>query len=82
MVFYLEINTDLDLGSCSQYVVCAEEALGRKPPSMSFEEAASIPLAGLTALQALKKHGDLTGKTVFIPAGCTKFNPALYRIIC
>lgn len=37
---------------------------------MSFEDAASIPLAAMTALQALRKYdGDLTGKTVLIPAG-------------
>jgi len=44
-----------------------------KPRSLSFEEAASIPLAAMTALQALRKyHGSLAGKTVFVPAGCTK----------
>ncbi|CAI7668865.1 unnamed protein product [Penicillium bialowiezense] len=37
---------------------------------MSFEEAASLPLAAMTALQALRKYpGDLAGKTVFVPAG-------------
>lgn len=60
------------LGSCSEFVKCAEEYIGLKPPSLSFEEAASIPLVAMTALQALRKyHGDLAGKTVFVPAGCS-----------
>jgi NADPH:quinone reductase-like Zn-dependent oxidoreductase len=55
-------------------VHCPERFVGLKPPSLSWEEAASIPLAAMTALQALRKYdGDLAGKTVFIPAG-RKFN--------
>ncbi|KAJ5897835.1 hypothetical protein N7504_008123 [Penicillium tannophilum] len=60
---------EISRGSCSEYVTCAENQIGLKPPSLSFEEAASIPLAGMTALQALRKYGDLAGKTVFVPAG-------------
>ncbi|GAQ11813.1 2-methylene-furan-3-one reductase [Aspergillus lentulus] len=57
-------------GSWSEYAKCAEDYIALKPPSLSFESAASIPLAGMTALQALRKYdGDLTGKTVFVPAG-------------
>ncbi|KAJ5112133.1 hypothetical protein N7532_000178 [Penicillium argentinense] len=57
-------------GSCSEFVKCSEDQIGLKPSSLSFEDAASIPLAAMTALQALKNyHGDLEGKTVFIPAG-------------
>ncbi|KAJ5086826.1 hypothetical protein NUU61_008133 [Penicillium alfredii] len=60
----------------SEFVTCAEEYIGLKPPSLSFEEAASIPLAAMTALQALRKYrGDLAGKTVFVPAGCS--NPQI-----
>ncbi|KAJ5154244.1 uncharacterized protein N7500_009683 [Penicillium coprophilum] len=57
-------------GSCSEFVRCPEEQIALKPPSLSFEDAASIPLAAMTALQALRKYkGDLAGKTVFVPAG-------------
>ncbi|CAG7970014.1 unnamed protein product [Penicillium olsonii] len=53
----------------NEFVKCAEQHIGLKP-SISFEDAASIPLAAMTALQALRKYrGDLTGKTVFVPAG-------------
>ncbi|KAL2785764.1 chaperonin 10-like protein [Aspergillus keveii] len=57
-------------GSWSEYAVCPERFIALKPPSLSFEDAAAIPLAASTAFQALKKyHGDLSGKTVFVPAG-------------
>ncbi|KAL2813991.1 chaperonin 10-like protein [Aspergillus granulosus] len=57
-------------GAWSEYAVCPESYVALKPPSLSFEDAASIPLAAMTAFQALKKYdGDLTGKTVFVPAG-------------
>jgi NADPH:quinone reductase-like Zn-dependent oxidoreductase len=59
------------VGAWSEYAVCPERFIALKPPSLSFEEAASIPLAATTAYQALKKYdGDLAGKTVFVPAGC------------
>ncbi|KAJ9207176.1 hypothetical protein DTO164E3_450 [Paecilomyces variotii] len=61
---------EISRGSCSEFVRCSEEHIGLKPPSLSFEEAASIPLAAMTALQALREYrGDLAGKTVFVPAG-------------
>ncbi|KAK2594635.1 hypothetical protein QQS21_007672 [Conoideocrella luteorostrata] len=45
--------------------------IARKPKSVSFEEAASLPLAAMTALQALRRYkgGSLSGKTVLVPAG-------------
>ncbi|KAJ5830832.1 uncharacterized protein N7525_009085 [Penicillium rubens] len=50
--------------------ISREKYISLKPPSLSFEDAASIPLAAMTALQALRKYkGDLAGKTVFVPAG-------------
>ncbi|OBT61007.1 hypothetical protein VE03_09726 [Pseudogymnoascus sp. 23342-1-I1] len=57
-------------GSWSEFVKCPEHYIALKPPSLSFEDAASIPLAAMTALQALRRYGgDLSGKTVFVPAG-------------
>jgi NADPH:quinone reductase-like Zn-dependent oxidoreductase len=71
MIFF-----SLLLGSCSEFVTCPDRYVALKPPSLSFDEAASIPLAAMTALQALRRYeGDLTGKTVLVPAGCTLYNP-------
>lgn len=62
------------VGSCSEFVKCPGEDVALKPPSLSFTDAASIPLAAMTALQALRRYdGDLAGKTVLIPAGCTYY---------
>jgi NADPH:quinone reductase-like Zn-dependent oxidoreductase len=41
-----------------------------KPKVLSFADAASLPLAGVTALQVLGQYrGSLEGKTVLIPGG-------------
>src|SRR3954465_940078 len=45
-------------GSFAEYV-CAERAVGRKPANLSFEEAAAVPVAALSALQGLREHGQL-----------------------
>lgn len=61
--------------------MCPERYVARKPKSLSFEDAASLPLAAMTALQAMKKYkGSLAGKTVFIPAGRkSESEPCLQR---
>jgi len=53
-------------GAFAEYVV-ANTAVARKPANLSFEEAAAVPLAGLTALQALRDHGALqSGQQVLV----------------
>jgi NADPH:quinone reductase-like Zn-dependent oxidoreductase len=48
------------LGSLAEYVsVHQNAAVLAKPPNQSFEQAASAPVAGFTALQALRDHGRL-----------------------
>lgn len=57
-------------GSWSELARSTEEFVALKPKNLSMEDAASIPLASMTALQALRGYeGGLSGKTVFIPAG-------------
>jgi NADPH:quinone reductase-like Zn-dependent oxidoreductase len=43
-------------GAYAEYVV-AGRAVERKPANLTFEEAAAVPIAGLTALQGLRDHG-------------------------
>jgi NADPH:quinone reductase-like Zn-dependent oxidoreductase len=43
-------------GAFAEYVV-ASRAVERKPANLSFEQAAAVPIAGLTALQGLRDHG-------------------------
>jgi len=57
-------------GGFAEYVGAPEKALIPKPAKLSFEEAAALPMAGLTALQALRDKGNIQkGQTVLIAGG-------------
>lgn len=57
-------------GTYADYTIVDEHLLAHKPESASFEEVAAVPLAGLTAYQALFTHGKLkAGEKVLIHAG-------------
>src|ERR1039458_8256966 len=47
------------LGGFAEYACAAGETLVKKPAAISFEEAAALPVAGLTALQALRDDGHI-----------------------
>ena len=54
-------------GGFAEYVAVAEDLLGRKPDTLTFEQAAAVPLAGLTALQGLRDAGQVRpGQRVLI----------------
>ena len=54
-------------GSWAEYTAAREPRLVRKPANVSFEEAAAVPVAGLTALQAVRDHGQIQpGQKVLI----------------
>lgn len=46
-------------GGYAEYVLVGESAAAPKPSRLTFEEAAAVPLAALTALQALRDKGEL-----------------------
>jgi len=56
-------------GTTAEFCVARISDVVPKPDSISFEEAASIPLAGMTAFQALKKSGLKEGDSIFISGG-------------
>lgn len=59
----------VQLGSYCEFMTLPEQSVALKPVTVSFEEAASIPLAGLTAYQALFDCADLrAGETVLVHA--------------
>ncbi|CCT63235.1 related to oxidoreductase [Fusarium fujikuroi] len=61
---------EIGRGAWSEYVKCTDAYVSLMPESLSFADAASLPLAGVTALQVLGQYrGSLEGKTVLIPGG-------------
>jgi 2-desacetyl-2-hydroxyethyl bacteriochlorophyllide A dehydrogenase len=60
----------MQAGTIAEYAVIKEEELAFKPSNIGHQEAASIPLVGLTAWQALVAKGTLQkGQKVLIHAG-------------
>lgn len=57
------------MGTLAEYVAVNSDAVSKKPGNISFEEAASLPLAGLTALQSLEYAGIKENDKVLIHAG-------------
>ncbi|WP_275002918.1 NADP-dependent oxidoreductase [Promicromonospora iranensis] len=55
-------------GTFAELVAAPVRTLARKPASLSFEEAAAVPLAGLTAYQAIQRAGVTEGQTVLVHA--------------
>jgi NADPH:quinone reductase-like Zn-dependent oxidoreductase len=54
-------------GTFAQYAVAREDKLALKPVSLSFAEAAVVPVSGATALQALSDHGRVAyGQRVLV----------------
>ena len=61
---------DFRIGTFAEFVPVKEASLALKPKGLTMEEAASIPLVGLTAWQALVEKANLKkGQKVFIQAG-------------
>lgn len=61
---------DFRIGAFAERIAIREDSLALKPESLSMEEAASVPLVGLTAWQALVEKANLrAGQKVFIQAG-------------
>jgi NADPH:quinone reductase-like Zn-dependent oxidoreductase len=58
------------IGAFAEFIAINEDDVAVKPKALSMEEAASIPLVGLTAWQALIERADLKqGQKVLIHAG-------------
>ena len=58
------------IGTFAEFIAIAEDDVAHKPITLTMEEAASIPLVGLTAWQALVERANLKkGQKVLIHAG-------------
>ncbi len=58
---------DISRRGFAEYACAVEDKLALKPANISFEEAAAVPVAGLTALQCLRDQGQIeSGQKVLI----------------
>ena len=56
-------------GTFTEFVAINQKLISLKPKNTTFEEAASLPLVGLTAIQALKRGKLQAGDKILIHAG-------------
>lgn len=54
-----EVFGELEAGAFAEYVAASAALLARKPSNLSFEQAATVPLSGMTALLGLRDAGLL-----------------------
>lgn len=59
----------LRTGAWAERVAAPTEALAVLPDAVSFAQAATLPVAGLTALYGIEKNGSLLGRKVLITGG-------------
>jgi NADPH:quinone reductase-like Zn-dependent oxidoreductase len=50
---------DHGYGGFAEYVSVSVDVMSLKPANLSFEEAAAVPMAGVTALRGLRHHGEI-----------------------
>ncbi len=55
----LNVRKPNQKGSYAEYIAMSEREIARKPANLSHEEAASLPLVGLTAWQGMARRGTL-----------------------
>jgi NADPH:quinone reductase-like Zn-dependent oxidoreductase len=60
---------ELEFGTYGEYVTVPEGYLAHMPEGLSFEQAAAIPLTGLTAHQGLEILGLRAGEYLFVTGG-------------
>jgi 2-methylene-furan-3-one reductase len=65
----ITLHNPKTIGSLSEYTVAEEKVLAHKPSNLSFVEAASLPLAIITAYQGLERVEFSAGKSILVLAG-------------
>jgi NADPH:quinone reductase-like Zn-dependent oxidoreductase len=58
-------------GGFAEYVSVPAEAMSLKPANLSFEEAAAVPMAAVTALQGLRHHGEIRPEQTVLVNGAS-----------
>lgn len=62
---------DHGFGGFAEFVAVPVDVMSLKPPSLSFEEAAAVPMAAVTALQGLGHHGEIKPDKKVLVNGAT-----------
>ncbi|MBD5787883.1 NADP-dependent oxidoreductase [Cellulosimicrobium terreum] len=62
------VGGEVSGGTFAELVAAPVRTLARKPAAWSFEEAAAVPLAGLTAYQTIRRAGVSSGHVVLVHA--------------
>lgn len=65
----ITLHNPKTIGTLSEYTVAEEKVLAHKPSNLSFVEAASLPLAIITAYQGLERVEFSSGKSILVLAG-------------
>lgn len=58
-------------GAYAEYSICKSSSVVKIPDTMTFEDAAALPLAGSTAIQSLREHGKLEPDDRVLVIGAT-----------
>jgi NADPH:quinone reductase-like Zn-dependent oxidoreductase len=61
-----EVFGEMSQRGFAEYVAAPEKHLAAKPAAVTFEQAATLPVAGMTALQAMRLAGVETGTSVVV----------------
>lgn len=56
-------------GTLAEYMVADADLIARKPKNLSMEEAAALPLVGITAYEGLQRAGIRKGQKVLVHGG-------------
>src|SRR5918994_6529739 len=62
---------DHGYGGFAEYAAAPVDVMAAKPANLSFEEAAAVPMAATTALQGLRRHGELQPAQTVLINGAT-----------
>jgi NADPH:quinone reductase-like Zn-dependent oxidoreductase len=62
---------DHGYGAFAEYVSVPVEAMASKPVNLPFEDAAAVPMAGVTALQGLRHHGEIRARQTVLVNGAS-----------
>jgi NADPH:quinone reductase-like Zn-dependent oxidoreductase len=68
-------------GTYAEYVTAPAVFMAKKPETLSFEQAAGVPVVGMTALHAVRKAGIQIGETVLVTGAAGGVGTAAIRML-